>query len=186
MKKRLFIAINLEESVLQELEKIIHILKENNAGAHIKWVLTKNLHITLQFLGDVEETLIPQINTTINKAFRKLPLINYQLGELSGFPNLNRPKNVYISIISPEIIKITGSNRILGQKLVDLSLEVDKRPWKAHITVGRVKDVNKHKIDLICQIKPLKGQVKTVDLMQSELTKSGPIYTIIASHKLSP
>jgi len=185
MKKRLFIAINLQDDIKQEIANLIHDLKNlNRKSTNIKWVKAENLHLTLQFLGSTDEDLVDPITKVINETAQDLEQVDFQLGGINAFPNLHNPRVIFLSLKGEKLPKIVDFQLRLAKNLEKLGINIEKRPWKAHITVGRVKGHNSHKIDLNRQIQPLQGQIKAVDLMQSQLMPDGPVYSIVYSCEL--
>jgi 2'-5' RNA ligase len=184
MKKRLFIAINLERPIQQEIERVIQLFKKQNSQANIKWVETENLHLTLHFLGWQEDNQLAPIKNAINEAVAGLKVINYQLAKIGCFPDMRRPRVIFVNLNSPDLSQLTHFQVVLGQKLTELGLELDKRPWQAHITLGRVKEDNRARLDLSGQIEAIAGQIRAIDLMESQLLRTGPVYQVIFSNPL--
>lgn len=108
------------------------------------------------------------------------------LGEISAFPNLSRPRVLFISCLdSPTIEILKKFQKELGKELEKLGLEVDKRPWTPHITLARLKmPVLLNLKYQTSNLKNLSFKVKSIDLMKSELMPTGAKYTILKKFSL--
>ena len=185
MNKRLFIAINFSVEIKNQVTSLLQDLKRLNQDTNIKWVAPENLHLTVHFLGSVDEKHIHAIKQAITLSLHNMPVINYQSSEINGFPNLQRPRVIYVGLKGPDIGIIAVFHENLRQKLIDIGIHVDNKPWKAHITLGRVKSGNNANLNLAAQIEPFKGTFDSVDLMESQLTPGGPIYTKVFTINLA-
>lgn len=185
MKHRVFLAINLPDEIKRYLAGIIQKLQKENKKKVIKWVDSNILHMTLSFLGDLDDGQIEEVEELI-----KEELVNYnqtilELKSIGAFPELDRPRVVFVEAQDESKI-IYKLQKSLVDKFNRLGLEIDQRPWKAHITVARVKDRGPIK-GVDHDIEPgNKWTVGSVDLMESVLTPQGPVYTILEKFELKP
>ncbi|MDA2936585.1 hypothetical protein MYX06_05200, partial [Patescibacteria group bacterium AH-259-L05] len=67
----------------------------------------------------------------------------------------------------------------IGKELKTIGIKIDKRPWKTHITFARLRRPAPLPLVQFKKFKPLQFNIKSIDLMKSELYRSGPIYTVI-------
>ncbi len=175
---RLFLAIDLPK----DLKEYIFNLESKFKEAKITWVSKKNLHLTLKFFGDVKEENIPKI---IEKLKIKQNIIKVHLTNIGFFPNEKDPRVIWIGL-EPENEII-----LLQQKLDSEFLEKfsSDQKFQAHITLGRIKSIRRREdffksINAI-QITSQEFEIKSFQLMKSELTKNGPIYETIDSFEFS-
>ena len=183
VKFRGFIAVDVPVfSKILEFEKDIR-----NSGADVKLVEPKNIHITLKFLGDIEEELIGNIEEVIKKSCENINSFNIMLKSSGVFPNYNYIKVVWIGIENIENLgKISSS---IDEGTSKFGFEKEKRRFSAHLTIGRVKSA-KNKERLLQIIKEYSDvefgniDVKFIELKKSELTSKGPIYTTLKEVKL--
>lgn len=194
MATRCFIAIELDQSIIRRIGKLQNRLIElpNMDDRNIKWTKPNTIHMTLKFLGDVEDYLIPEICNSITKVAQETEPFDFEIGNLGCFPPRGPANVMWIGVRS-------GSERLLGlQKKIDLAMQSlhfppDKKKFNAHTTLARVKDnfrtgKNVRKvIDSITNIITLGPQpVNQLTVFQSDLTKIGPKYTVIHTVDLSP
>ena len=182
-KFRGFIAIDIET-----LPKIIEFENEiKNSGAIVKLVEPENIHITLKFLGDIEEEYIEKIEEIMKDSVKETDSFEIQLKGAGVFPNQNYIKVMWIGIKNGEQIGKIAKN--IDEKLSELGFEKDRRGFSAHLTIARVRSAkNKDKLMQIIEkyreIEFANVKVNSIILKKSELTSKGPIYTNLKEVKL--
>jgi len=174
---RLFIALPLPPSPVEHLAGLIERLREQ--GGAVKWVKPENIHITVRFLGDTDEAQVPQIKAALNEIAPRYDVIDTTIFRLGGFPNLNRPRVIWAGM-DGSVEAMQKMARQIEHAMRDLGFEKDKKSFKPHLTLGRVRDPG--------GLEALSGFMKdlrfddipmTLDrlvLFQSTLTPRGPIY----------
>ena len=178
---RSFIAINLPKETKEFLSRLQEKLK--SAQADVKWVKPTNIHLTLKFLGEIDEELAGKIKDIIAEVCKGKKGSEIILSYLGAFPDINQPRVVWIGISQGEQ-KIENIASELDQKINQLGIPKEKRSFRSHITLGRVrsgynrqnlsrrlqevKDSNQQEIN--------KFELNTVSLFKSTLTAKGPIY----------
>lgn len=173
-----FIAIDTDVS-----SKIIQFQNEiNKTGASLKLVEPKNIHITLKFLGDTEETLIDEIEKIMENAVKDIDPFNIQLKGTGVFPNNDYIKVVWIGMSKVE--QIADIARKIDEPLSKLGFEKERREFSSHLTIARVKNAkNKEKlvrtIENYNEVEFADIKVNSITLKKSELTPKGPIYTTL-------
>lgn len=182
--KRLFIAIKIESN--EQLQTIISDFKKSG-NSIINWADPNKLHLTLEFLGNIEESIIENINTIIDETCRPHKAFELELSGVGTFGNQNKPHVLWVGIKHcPELMLIQNS---LHLKLQQLGLELEQRPFNPHVTLGRIK-----KIENIQRFNEIiirnydttlgKNLVKSIVLFESALTPSGPYYIELSGIKL--
>ncbi len=174
---RLFIATPTSIEVEKELARIVSALKNYNGP--VKWVALSNIHLTLKFLGDTAENLIPQIKETINEVCRAHQPITTTLSTLGAFPTLARPRVYWVDLKGggSELAQIADE---LDKALHDLGFEKENRPFRAHLTLGRVKfpkglqELNEAVQKI--KVNPIQQVFDRIILFKSTLTPRGSIY----------
>ncbi|MEM7347055.1 MAG: RNA 2',3'-cyclic phosphodiesterase [Chloroflexota bacterium] len=160
----------------------------------MRWDTPQNLHLTLHFLGDIEENEIPKIELALQQSATTLEPFKLTIGQLGCFPNIQRPRVVWAGVL--------GNTKFLRQLHQTLGAQLNQtigfipetRPYSPHLTLGRVKKgiPTRHMRRLgqilgqqQTQIKQIaRVKVAEVSLMRSELTPTGPIYTKLLAVKL--
>ncbi len=182
-KFRGFIAIDIDVS-----SKLIDFDNEiKKTGANVKLVEPKNIHITLKFLGDIEESIIENIERIMKESITEIKPFGIQLKGTGVFPNQNYIKVVWIGIKQGDQIGIIAHR--IDEQLGSLGFKKDKRAFSPHLTIARVKSA-KNKDKLLQTIESYSDTVFTdmivdsIKLKKSDLTPKGPIYTTLKDIKI--
>lgn len=182
---RLFIAINFPEKVKETIKNSTHFL--TLPFPQMSWTKTDNLHLTLKFLGNIrnkvksqEDNLLPQIKKEVERSIEGIRPFKLKFGNLGFF---EREQLIVWLGVTPTPNLLCLADKI-EQGMKKLGWDREKRPYSAHVTLGRGKQISKdvaQKIKKTIQtsqkINLLPFLVSEINLMQSELTPSGPIYT---------
>ena len=184
-KKRLFIALNLPADVKARLDDLlIELAKKNNT---VKWCSPESLHLTLHFLGYLDEIQEGKVKLILQSFSGKFGSFEFKLGKINAFPKLDRPRVIYLECPQINGKAVFKLQKLLGEKLSQVNLEIDQRRWQPHLTLGRVKAaggkliINHQALDKLMSVSFV---VDTFELMESELTRQGPIYRQVISYKL--
>jgi RNA 2',3'-cyclic 3'-phosphodiesterase len=153
----------------------------------IKWVFGKNLHMTISFLGNLDEKKINELSQKLETLKFGSPF-NCVLTHTGIFPDAKEPRVFWLGIDR-------GKDRVIGiveqinNTLKELEFPVDDKIFIPHVTIGRVKNKeNVWKIGsdnyLNAVFSPTRFPVNSVHLYQSELTQQGVKFTTIVSNNL--
>lgn len=175
---RLFIAFDLPKNIV---EKLVGLQKQiGNELAQIKFVEPENMHLTLKFLGEVEES---KVNDIINKlkTVKFKPFLT-SIAEIGVFPNEKFIRVVWIGL--KPFDPINDLHERIDSALSGIFKKDDR--FQAHITLGRVKFV-KDRERLLSVLKAIKMnditepfRIEKFMLKKSTLTPKGPIYENLA------
>ena len=187
---RSFIAIELPPVVKQELTTLEGTLKKRCPDA-VRWVDPQGIHITLKFLGNVDSDKIDEINMAIDEATQGLNPFQLELHEVGAFPNLNRVQVVWVGT-KGELDKLAYLQKQIESNTEQLGFPREDRAFTPHLTLGRVRnytspDDRKKLGQILSQTTFNSSQVITVDsvnLMKSQLTGAGAIYTRLYASQL--
>lgn len=178
---RTFISIEPDLSTKKGIKEFINKQKLNSNFANIRWVKPENFHITLAFLGNVPKNKIPMLQTEFKDVISLYSPFSINLSGIGGFPSCNNPKILWIGI--EKNTDLINLKKDIDKKLRKLGFKFNKKPFFPHITIGRQKNMifGKTINDLEFKASFL---VKKINLVKSELTKSGAVYTIVFSEYL--
>ncbi len=184
--RRLFFAIDLPEQVISNAERLISGF--DISPSHVRWVRFSNLHITLKFLGDVNVEMIPAIANCARKAAIKSEPLKLTIQGMGLFPNMHKPQIVWFGV-GGENHKLSMLEAELSEHLELLGIPGDERPFKAHLTIGRVKSKNARGglIRLTHNNHDTyvgEAMINSLVLYESQLDPGGAIYTKLESFDL--
>jgi 2'-5' RNA ligase len=177
MKIRSFIAILLAEEMKRIVGDLIAQLKKFNAD--IKWVNPHNLHLTLKFLGYVEEEQVQPISDRLREIALRYSVFPFGLSGTGVFPDLKRPRVIWTGVQGyEEILKIYKD---IESAMEAEGFDRETRALSPHITVGRVR--SPRGIDKLTQeLVKYKGTdfgrqtAEGIHLMESVLKSGGAEY----------
>jgi len=176
---RLFIGIDLPSPIKEKIGRIINSLKECDLDA--RWVNSKNVHLTLKFLGQVEEEKISLISKSIEGIANEFNILKTEFRYFGFFPNNKKPKVLFIGTDQDNTLKNIFQK--LENKLEGLGFKKEDR-FKSHITLARLKSLKnitclKDKIEKLAL--PDSFIIDKIILFKSTLSNLGPIYEKVFS-----
>jgi len=186
MSKRLFIAVDI--SLSDDVVSLLAKLKQKLSRDNIKWVPTHNFHLTLKFLGDTEESLIPELISQMEIIAKQFTPFELTVKSLGTFSSAKFPKVIWLGIDDKEnTLSSIASN--LNKSLSALGFDEDKRTFKAHLTLARIKFINNPQIlnNLVRSYRDTvfhRQVIEKLILYESILKPSGPVYKPLAEISL--
>lgn len=171
---RIFIAVDLpseiKEKILSYCESISPLC------SNIKWVERENFHLTLKFMGEINEKEFELVKTCVSCVAREFKPFNITLSGTGFFPDEKNLKIVWIGTDG-------GCENLLDlYQELENCLETDgfdreSKPFSPHLTIGRVKKNKKASISKsMPDIENEEIEVSRVSVFKSTLTPNGPIY----------
>jgi len=184
---RTFVAIEIPVDIRDQIANLQFDLK--GLGGRITWVKPENMHLTLKFLGDTDENLIENISDKLAQVVVSHNQFEIKVRGIGAFPNFKKPKVFWIGTEDEKSALVELANKI-DKQVSQFGYEREKRRFSAHLTIGRVRD-HKGIEPVIEKLKkaenfyPGKFEVKALLFIKSELTRQGPIYTVLKKTKLN-
>lgn len=179
-KLRTFIAVEIPESVRNRIAEFQAELKRE--PGRVSWTKPENIHLTLKFLGDVDEAEIPQITAALERAVQGIAPFEVEVRTTGGFPSLRRPRVLWVGCADAE-----GRLRQLAEQveseLAGIGYRREGRKFSPHLTIGRPKTPFIEKIAQRMENTEFVGgtmPVREVVVMKSQLHPQGAIYTPLA------
>lgn len=185
--RRLFFAIDPPAELTLKMENLVQ--KFDTPPNFVRWVRAGNMHITLKFLGEVDEDSIPSIVEAAREAVTPFPAMKLVIEGLGVFPNHEHPQVVWFGI-KGDTEPLRQMEHSLSSSLTALGFPPEDRPFVGHLTIGRVKSANaRGKIArLVRQYHrfyigdTVAGEVA---LYESRLTMEGAVYMKLESFPLT-
>jgi 2'-5' RNA ligase len=184
---RTFIAVGLDRPVRDRVVLLQEALAASDA--EVKWVEPENLHVTLLFLGEVDERDLVSVCRVVTECSGRLTPFTMSVERPGCFPNRRRPRTLWVGI-GTGTQELVALHDALEPPLLDLGCyRREERQYTPHLTLGRMKAdqpgdalgraLEKH-AGWQCGEQP----VREVLVMSSELTPKGPVYTVMGRGKL--
>ena len=190
MNRRLFTAINLPESIKEQLASYQAEWPELPS----RWTKQENIHITLVFLGSTREEEIKGICETMNKVSKENGEFFINLTKICyGPPKKIPPRMVWaLGEKSEELGKLQNQleNSLLNYSAQEISKK-KSRPYAPHITLARIRQWDFKRMEPeerphIDKDISIGFKVKSMELMESQLKRTGAEYTVLQSFPLMP
>jgi RNA 2',3'-cyclic 3'-phosphodiesterase len=186
---RLFVAVDLSEEARQaiagEQKRIAAAL--DKAKTPLKWVRPDHMHVTLVFLGDVEDARVPLVVNAIDGDVGA-PAFDITFAGAGVFPPHRAPRALWVGVGSgaSELIAL---QREIALRVARMGIELEARPFSPHLTLGRwrtsrVSD-GRRALGVMAQSVIARMRVTGATLYQSHLSSSGPTYTARARANLA-
>jgi 2'-5' RNA ligase len=179
-KVRTFIAVEIAEEVRKRIAEFQEKLRQE--PGRVSWSKPENIHLTLKFLGDVEETEIPKIVEAVERAVEGIAPFEVAVESSGGFPSLRRPRVLWIGC-NDEDGRLKELAERVEQELAGLGYPRERRRFSPHLTIGRPKSPFIEKISQRMEQTEFVGgtmPVREVVVMKSQLHPKGAIYTPLA------
>ena len=185
---RTFVAIALPRQLTACLGKIQDQLRVHRFN--IRWIRPENIHLTLKFLGDTPAGDLSKLDEALTEAACGHPPFSLFLKGFGAFPGFDRPRVVWVGI-DGQIAALQALRRAVAGSLAAIGVPPDSRPFRGHLTLGRVKGrvAAAHLRGAAETLQTLAGGHFVVDrivLFRSELKPTGAVYTRLSTVDLDP
>lgn len=151
-------------------------------GLPVKWVRPEALHLTLKFLGDVEDAREPELRTALAQAATGARGVTVHIEGCGVFPDFRRPRIVWAGIAPDPALELLQHR--VEQVFAPLGFPSEARPFRPHVTLGR-GDCRGLGNSLAALTFTATTIVDHLDLMQSTLQSGGPVYEVKHRERLS-
>ena len=179
MKVRTFIALELSEPLKEGILALGEGLRER--GVRAGWIKPEAMHLTLKFLGDVEESALSGLFGAVRRAAAGVHPFRFDTRVLGAFPSPRRPRVIWVGV--EPVDELFDLEEVLERELRDLGFPRERRPFRPHITIGRIRDPGASG-DITRALADLAGLQETVEVwevrvMKSTLKSSGAIHEVL-------
>ncbi len=171
---RCFIGIPLDDIIREEIYKLYPDIK------NLRFTKKENLHITVKFLGEIQEKRIEKIKNAIVESCNDTTKFKISCNRLSAFPSTASARVVWVNVIEGADI-ITEIYKTLENNLEKIGFEKEKRQYIPHITIARIKN----SVNIADYLKKfeINSVADEIVLYKSDLKPEGPFYTNIFEFK---
>lgn len=176
---RTFVAIEFSDAVRSKLCELGARLRRS--GANASWVKPEHLHLTLRFLGEIDESLAGRICDLLLLKYAGLRIFELTVQGVGAFPAIHKPAVVWAGV-SPLEGGLEEAYRHADAAAGEIGVAPEGRPFHPHATLARVRQPSRLQA-LVTAIEKERSfnaggfTVRAVSLFRSELTPRGSIYT---------
>jgi 2'-5' RNA ligase len=176
---RAFIAIELPDAVKRTATGVSTQLAAAVPDGSVRWVKPNAMHLTLRFLGDTAESLVPALSQAMDQAVAAQPAFTLALGQLGAFPIPQRPRVLWLGLRPVPPAAFGALKTAVDAALVPLGWAAETKPFTAHLTLGRVRDGRRlERVPWDLSVPTAAFPVGAIHLIESDLRPDGPRYTV--------
>jgi 2'-5' RNA ligase len=152
-----------------------------SASSALRWIARENLHLTLQFLGEVDRDRLDALVTSLRPRLMLRPFV-VSLDRFGVFPPAGPPRTIWLGLGSG-VREVSAIYAELGRRLAALKFEPEARPYSPHLTVARVRDEHRGRASTVratlgsIAFAVIEWQVTHASLLESDLAGPRPRYT---------
>lgn len=184
---RAFVAVPIPDAVAAFLKEIQRRLQ--SPGMSIRWVSTRNIHLTLKFLGDIDPARVPAVAARMDAVAGSTPCFSLKAMGVGVFPNLRNARVLWVGL-GGDLHRLRTVQENLASSLESVGFSRETRRFRPHLTVGRTRQ-------RICgetigaSLEPLKEvesdlfRVEKLMLMNSILKPAGAEYALLHTSHLT-
>jgi 2'-5' RNA ligase len=183
--KRLFLAVKIQPN--DSFIELYQSLRKDLYAEKIRWIDIKNLHLTLKFFGETDESKINIIDQFMQAVVCSHNAFDFQISDLGIFGSNYQPKVIWLGTAGNQLL-ISLAEQILNE-LASIGFARDRQNFVPHLTLGRINSINDKKRFTECIKKYNMKDIQNVDvneiiLFESILQKTAPIYKVVSSYEL--
>ena len=183
---RTFVAVLLDEELRRRISDVQQ--RAMKLAPTVKWVSPVNFHATLKFLGDVRLDKLSVVQEAMDEVAGKLPAFDISIRGMGVFPTPRRPRVIWVGVEEGRE-QLVALAKAVEDRLVRAGFEKDDKPFRSHITIGRVREG-----------RPVEGlteglgeidasdlgtqRIASIHVMESVLQPGGPSYSPLSEHRL--
>lgn len=183
---RLFIALNIPAPERERIHEAATPLRD--AGLPVRWLEPERFHLTLKFLGDVRAEMLPIVEKVVDRVAEATGGFSLKIGGFGAFPTIRRPRVLWIGVEPSPALRCLKQDLEWG--LANHGFERETRAFHPHITLGRAAEGEgagafRGLDDLAAGLDYVSTvPAETVDLMRSQLSRTGRVYSLVRESPL--
>jgi len=183
---RLFIAAPVPELIRLQIEAAAAPL--HSALPSASWTRADSFHLTFAFLGEHEGSVVEPLSGRLDETLRTAASFSVSLGEPGFFPNERRPRVAWIGL-NPRQPLIDLAEKVRGAVTAQ-NVSFDQKPYVPHLTLARLRErwnaaAAAKYLRALTELEPVRAELTTVILFESQLSSRGAIHTPLHRVELS-
>lgn len=186
---RLFVACEVPDDVKDSIGTLIADLRARS-GTAVRWIRPEGVHVTLKFLGEVPVKQLPAIKLAIQEAVVGHSPFELEFSNIGTFGGREGLRIMWVGIAG-DVLRLEALVRAVNAALAVVGFEPERRPFRPHLTLGRVRDEvgTRQRAEIEVQVGKTEvpqssWRTAQVSLMRSRLTPNGAVYEVLATFPL--
>ena len=186
---RLFVACEVPDEVKEAIGETIEGLRKKS-GPAVRWIKPEGVHVTLKFLGEVPVKKLPAVKLAIQEAVVGHSPFELEFSNIGTFGGREGLRIMWVGIAG-DVLRLEALVRAVNAALAGVGFEPERRPFRPHLTLGRVRDEigtrQRAEIEVAVGKTDVPGvnwRTSQVSLMRSKLGPGGASYEVLATFPL--
>lgn len=183
--KRIFAAIDISDAARHRAADYIEGLREEFSGLRVGWERAEKLHLTLKFLGDLDDDRLQNLVAATEETARQVSPFNLRIFQTGVFPAKRNARILWLGLRG-ETEKLHELRAVFENECAARGLAKDARDFKAHLTVGRLREPQKSseliERHLAEEFESAEFVAPEIVIYESRLQKTGSIYSVVSKH----
>ena len=183
---RLFVACEIPDDVKEAIGETIEGLRKKS-GPAVRWIKPEGVHVTLKFLGEVPVKKLPAIKLAIQEAVVGHSPFELEFSNIGTFGGREGLRIMWVGIAG-DVLRLEALVRAVNAALAVVGFEPERRPFRPHLTLGRVRDEigtrQRAEIEVAVgktEVPGVSWRTSQVSLMRSRLGPGGASYEVLAT-----
>ncbi len=185
----MFVALGLDKQCRHDIETKLAVLRKRYPV--LRWTRAANLHLTMAFMGDMDETGLSALDEAVCKTSRNFSRFTYTIQGIHFFPSIHNP-NVVALGVSEGAEKICLLSDSLEQNFADPRRMLqynfrpkENRPFVPHITAARKGNERVSLKDMVVPEISIPVEAEGLSIFSSELNPSGVVYQLVSYYEFN-
>lgn len=183
--KRIFTAVDISEAARRKVSVYIESLRRQFPALRVGWDKPEKLHLTLKFLGDINDERLGKLTAAAANAAREISAFKLRISGTGVFPNPRKARVLWLGVEDAQG-NLRKLNEALENECERLGFAREKRDFKAHLTIARLREPEKSKSLAEAHLREnfaaIEFDVSEMVIYQSELSPQGSRYTVVSKH----
>jgi 2'-5' RNA ligase len=176
---RAFVALCLPADIIDHVSGLQKALKAR--GLRLRWVKPRNLHLTLKFLGETPVAAVADIGRALRRASRETASLSLTVQGMGVFPGIRRARVLWVGL-GGQVEALQSLYSRIEDEFADLGFAREKRGFKAHLTLARMKGPVAPRellaaVEATGNYEPLPFLARRLTLYKSDLRPQGAVYS---------
>lgn len=187
MKRRIFTAIDISDETREKAADYIENLRREFPDVRVGWDKPEKFHLTMKFLGEIDERQLNELTAAVARTADQFSNLKLQIAETGVFPSKRNARVLWLGVQEKQG-SLQSLNEILESECERRGFPKEKRNFKAHLTIARLREPHKSR-ELIERHSEEsfvsdEFEVSEIVIYESRLQKSGSNYSIVSKHSL--
>ena len=179
MKKRIFTAIDICHEAREKVSVYIESLRREFPDLRVGWEKAEKLHLTLRFFGGVDRNGLKNIENAVEETAQQISDFKLIIHSTGVFPNVRGAKILWLGLEDKTNL-LKKTNEVLENECAKFDFAKEKRNFKPHLTIARLREPEKSKRLAVTHLKnefpPIEFDAKSIVIYESKLLPNGSIY----------